>query len=292
MTFFNQALHLTPSTGRASILVLSWALVLGLFLAAPQVRAQAGTTSNSSSTGNSSLPTAAPAYSASTETAASSAITPDPAAADNATVGTSSNTANPANQVNPPVLPSQNITIHNAFAPLPADAAISKTPPADKNKPRWQDLTVAQQKALAPLAQRWADMPLVRKRKWLEISKTFDKLSSAEQEKSHLRMSEWVALSRKERTQARLTFADSKSMDAQQKAAHWQAYQELSEEEKRKLAQASPIKPTGATTVKPQANTKLAVPITTRHSAKTDDTKRSTPPLQNNTLLPKPASAQ
>jgi len=135
-------------------------------------------------------------------------------------------------------------------------------------------------------------MPLVSKRKWLEISKNYDKLSSAEQEKSHLRMSEWVALSRKERTQARLTFADSKSMDAQQKAAHWQAYQELSDEEKRKLAQASQIKPTGATTVKPQANTKLAEPITTRHSAKTDDTKRSTPPLQNNTLLPQPASAQ
>ena len=135
-------------------------------------------------------------------------------------------------------------------------------------------------------------MPLVSKRKWLEISKNFDKLSSAEQEKSHLRMSEWVALSRKERTQARLTFADSKSMDAQQKAAHWQAYQELSDEEKRKLAQASQIKPTGATTVKPQANNKLAENITTRHSAKTDDTTRSTPPLQNNTLLPQPASAQ
>jgi len=175
---------------------------------------------------------------------------------------------------------------------LPADAAISKTQPAANNKPRWQDLTVSQQKALAPLAERWTDMPLVSKRKWLEISKNFDKLSSAEQEKSHLRMSEWVALSRKERTQARLTFADSKSMDAQQKAAHWQAYQELSDEEKRRLAQASQIKPTGATTVKPQANNKLAENITTRHSAKTDDTKRSTLPLQNNTLLPQPASAQ
>jgi hypothetical protein len=32
--------------------------------------------------------------------------------------------------------------------------------------------------------------------------------------------------------------------------------------------------------------------MTTRHSAKTDDTKRSVPALQNNTLLPKPASAQ
>jgi len=269
--------------GRMSILVLSWALVLGLFLAAPQAWAQAGPTSNS--TGNSSLPTASPS-------AAPSALTTEPSAADNASVSPSSNSANPANQVNPPVLPSQNITIQNAFAPLPADAAISKTQPAANNKPRWQDLTVSQQKALAPLAERWIDMPLVSKRKWLEISKNYDKLSSAEQEKSHLRMSEWVALSRKERTQARLTFADSKSMDAQQKAAHWQAYQELSDEEKRKLAQASQIKPTGATTVKPQANNKLAENITTRHSAKTDDTKRSTPPLQNNTLLPQPASAQ
>ena len=285
MTFCNQALRLAPSTGGMSILVLSWALVLGLFLAAPQAWAQAGPTSNSSSTGNSSLLAAS-------ASAAPSALTTEPAAADNASVSPSSNSANPVNTTGTPVLPSQNITIQNAFAPLPADAAISKTPPAANNKPRWQDLTVSQQKALAPLAERWIDMPLVSKRKWLEISKNYDKLSSAEQEKSHLRMSEWVALSRKERTQARLTFADSKSMDAQQKAAHWQAYQELSDEEKRKLAQASQIKPTGATTVKPQANTKLAEPITTRHSAKTDDTKRSTLPLQNNTLLPKPASAQ
>ncbi len=282
MTFHNQALRLAPSTGRMSILVLSWALVLGLFLAAPQAWAQAGTSSNSSSTGNSSLPAAS-------ASAAPSALTTEPAAADNASVSPSSN---PVNTTSTPILPSQNITIQNAFAPLPADAAISKTPPAANNKPRWQDLTVSQQKALAPLAERWIDMPLVSKRKWLEISKNFDKLSSAEQEKSHLRMSEWVALSRKERTQARLTFVDSKSMDAQQKAAHWQAYQELSDEEKRKLAQASQIKPTGATTVKPQANNKLAENITTRHSAKTDDTKRSNPPLQNNTLLPQPASAQ
>ena len=283
MTFLNQALRLAPSTGRMSILVLSWVLVLGLFLAAPQAWAQAGTSSNSSSTGNSSSPAAS---------TAPSALTTEPSAADNASVSPSSNAANPVNTTSTPILPSQNITIQNAFAPLPADAAISKTPPAANNKPRWQDLTVSQQKALAPLAERWADMPLVSKRKWLEISKNFDKLSSAEQEKSHLRMSEWVALSRKERTQARLTFVDSKSMDAQQKAAHWQAYQELSDEEKRKLAQASQIKPTGATTVKPQANNKLAENITTRHSAKTDDTKRSTPPLQNNTLLPQPASAQ
>ena len=285
MTFCNQALRHAPSMGRMSILVLSWALVLGLFLAAPQAWAQAGPTSNSSSTGNSSLPAAS-------ASAAPSALTTEPAAADNASVSPSSNSANSVNSAYTPILPSQNITIQNAFAPLPADAAISKTPPAANNKPRWQDLTVSQQKALAPLAERWIDMPLVSKRKWLEISKNFDKLSSAEQEKSHLRMSEWVALSRKERTQARLTFVDSKSMDAQQKAAHWQAYQELSDEEKRKLAQASQIKPTGATTVKPQANNKLAENITTRHSAKTDDTKRSTPPLQNNTLLPQPASAQ
>jgi len=279
MKFCNQALRLAPSTGGMLILVLSWALVLGLFLATPQAWAQAGTISNSSSTGNSSLP-------------AASALTTDSAAADNSTVSPSSNSANSVNSTYTPILPSHNITIQNAFAPLPADAAISKTQPAANNKPRWQDLTVSQQKALAPLAERWTDMPLVSKRKWLEISKNFDKLSSAEQEKSHLRMSEWVALSRKERTQARLAFVDSKSMDAQQKAAHWQAYQELSDEEKRKLAQASRIKPTGATTVKPQANNKLAEPITTRHSAKTDDTKRSTAPLQNNTLLPQPASAQ
>jgi hypothetical protein len=285
MTFHNQAAHQAPSLGSVSILVLPWALVFGLCLVSPQAWAQAGGTSNTIGTGISSLPAA----NSSTAAPAPSALSIEPAAADSSTLSPSADSAKP---VNPIGLSSQNITIQNAFAPLPADAAVSKTPPAANNKPRWQDLSAPQQKALAPLAERWADMPLVSKRKWLEMSKSFDKLSAAEQEKSHLRMSEWVALSRKERTQARLNFVDSKSMDAQQKSAHWQAYQELSDEEKRKLAQASQIKPTGATTVKPQGNTKLAEPMTTRHSAKTDDTKRSAPALQNNTLLPKPASAQ
>ncbi len=292
MTFLNQVSHFFPSMGRVSFLVLSWVLVLSLFLAFPQAWAQVATVSNI--TGNSSPPTDAgtAVTSAATTSLASSALTTEGSAADNTPAGSSLNSANPVNLESPPILPSPNLTIQNAFAPLPEDAATRKTAPAANNKPRWHDLTVAQQKALAPLEQRWTDMPLVSKRKWLEISKNFGKLSFAEQEKWHLRMSEWVALSRKERTQARLAFVDSKSMDAQQKAAHWQAYQELSDEEKRKLAQASLIKPTGATTVKPQANNKLSENITTRHSAKTDEVKRFTPPLQNNTLLPKPTSAK
>lgn len=77
------------------------------------------------------------------------------------------------------------------------------------------------------------------------------------------RMKEWVALSPQQRAQARLNFATtkelSKELSAEEKQAKWQAYQSLSEEEKKKLAAKAPPKPVGAALVpKPVAPQKLA----------------------------------
>ena len=194
----------------------------------------------------------------------------------------------PANAETPPSL---------ALAPPRKPATPTKT---SQSAPTWQSLTSPQQQALRPLAGKWHELGADRKRKWLEISKNFHTLTASEQIKMHSRMSEWVALSQQERTQARLNFAATKKLPAEEKAAQWQAYQELSAEEKKKLAAKAAAKPAGVAIVKPAvAAEKLTKVPVTRHTPKSDAPAAAAVPLQTHTLLPQspivsttPATAQ
>jgi len=171
-----------------------------------------------------------------------------------------------------------------ASSPHKAAAAQSRS------QPTWQKLTPAQQQALRPLAGNWHELPEERKRKWLEISRNYHALPPAEQAMMHSRMSEWVSLSQQQRTQARLNFVETKKLSPQEKAVQWQAYQELSPEEKKKLAAKAPAQPiTGAAIVKPVlASDKLTKVPVTRHTPKPENPSAKPIPLQANTLLPQP----
>ncbi|MGV8805521.1 MAG: DUF3106 domain-containing protein [Polaromonas sp.] len=146
---------------------------------------------------------------------------------------------------------------------LPAASAPTKTKPAPGVS--WAELTPTQQQALAPLATSWnTSMSESQKRKWLEISKNYSALSPEGQATLTSRMNEWVALSPQQRAQARLNFGKTKELSRQltpeEKKATWEAYQALSPEEKRKLAEKGSPKPTGAATaVKPVSPQKLAI---------------------------------
>lgn len=130
--------------------------------------------------------------------------------------------------------------------------------PAD-TRPSWAELTVSQQQALAPLAGSWVRISEAQKRKWLALSQNFSKLPAAEQARMHSRMSEWVALSPQQRTQARLNFGETQQLAPDDKKAKWEAYQALPPEQKRKLAAAAPAKTPGtAAAVKPVPAEKLA----------------------------------
>ena len=131
------------------------------------------------------------------------------------------------------------------------------------SRPAWTELSPAQQEILKPLASRWTSLSEGHKRKWLQMTKSYPSLSAEEQAKMQGRMKEWVALSPQQRTQARLNFAKtkelSKELTPEEKQAKWQAYQSLSDEEKRKLAAKAPPKPLGAApAAKPVAPQKLA----------------------------------
>lgn len=137
-------------------------------------------------------------------------------------------------------------------------------------KPAWNELTPAQQQALAPLAGTWTKISDAQRRKWLALSQNYPKLPQTEQAKLHSRMADWVALSPQQRSQARLNFAETQTLAPGDKKAKWEAYQALPAEEKRKLAAGAAAKPPPtAAAVKPVPAQKLATVPKPRRDAKT-----------------------
>jgi hypothetical protein len=188
-----------------------------------------------------------------------------------------------------------------ASAPAPYFAQAGRTPasarvgaplpkPSAKRaatKPLWSELTPAQQQSLAPLAATWDTVSETQKRKWLALSQNFPMMSGAEQSKLHSRMTEWVALSPQQRTQARLNFGETKQLSPDDKKAKWEAYQALSPEEKRKLAATAPKPPATAAAVRPAPQKLTAVP-TGKQTPQSKPARIAVAPDQVdvNTLLP------
>jgi Protein of unknown function (DUF3106) len=123
----------------------------------------------------------------------------------------------------------------SATAPIEASASRGTS-----SQPLWKDLSPAEQTSLRPLAPSWDSTSIDRKRKWLSVAKDFDKLPREQQAKMHARMTEWTALSSQQRTSARMNFAENRQLTdgltSEQRKVQWQAYQQLSPDEKRKLA--------------------------------------------------------
>ncbi|HEY8358161.1 MAG TPA: DUF3106 domain-containing protein [Ramlibacter sp.] len=166
-----------------------------------------------------------------------------------------------------------------------------------ESSPGWRELTPAQQQALAPLTGSWAKLSEAHKRKWLALSANYPTMAQPEQALLHSRMAEWAALSPQQRTQARLNFAESKTVPADDKKAKWEAYQALPAEEKRKLAAgaraAKPPAPPTAAAVQPEPEQKLAKPPTPPVVAKPNArTPRiaGTASADNHALPPPPAT--
>ncbi len=121
-------------------------------------------------------------------------------------------------------------------APTPAKTPPSKAVKQSKaTKPLWIELKPEQQAALAPLQTEWLKMSEPQKRKWLEVSKNYSKLSVDDQTKLHTRMTDWVRLSPEQRAQARLNFSAAKTLSPDEKQKQWEAYQALSPDEKTQL---------------------------------------------------------
>ena len=156
-------------------------------------------------------------------------------------VGTASAAFTPSTQAQAPghQLLAQTAPDANAMPAKPVQrptAAGTRPVKTPSGGPTWTELTPPQRQALQPLAAQWTTISEAQKRKWLALSQNYPKLPAAEQAKLHSRMTEWVALSPQDRSAARLNFAATQQLTPDDKKAKWEAYQALSDEEKRKLA--------------------------------------------------------
>jgi hypothetical protein len=100
----------------------------------------------------------------------------------------------------------------------------------------WASLNPAQQKILAPLESDWLSMTLESRQKWAKLANLYPKIGVVEQERLQARMLEWAKLSQKDRRLARDNYLSSLQFPNDKKNEAWQAYQQLPNEEKQKLA--------------------------------------------------------
>jgi hypothetical protein len=108
--------------------------------------------------------------------------------------------------------------------------------PAPHARPLWTELSPAQQQALAPLAADWDKVDGARKKKWIELTKHYASLTPEQQGRMQERMRDWITLTPDERRVARESYSRTKKLEPDQKSAQWQEYQQLSDEQKKKLA--------------------------------------------------------
>lgn len=169
---------------------------------------------------------------------------------------------------------------------------------ATPGQPAWKDLNAEQRLALAPLQGVWAELATESKRKWMVMSKNFTQMSSDEQGKLQSRMKAWAALPRSERIEARANFVATQKIAPELKSQQWEAYQQLSAEEKQKLAAKAPVVRTqpGVAVSKPTQGDKLAdVPVIqhAQEQAPEPGFKLAVPSqaLDRKTLLPTSAQA-
>jgi len=127
----------------------------------------------------------------------------------------------------------------SVLAQTPAGAH-GKTTGIPEKKPdgTWESLKPEQQKILAPLESDWDYMHPDGRKKWIQVANLYPKMSAADQERLQSRMTSWSNLSQKDRRLARENYLGSLKFPAEKKAEAWSAYQKLTDEQKKKLAQA------------------------------------------------------
>lgn len=176
-----------------------------------------------------------------------------------------------------------------SFAQNPASTSppIAQSSSAKPSNALWQNLSFSQKKALAPLAPHWAQISPAQKNKWLAMSNNFDNLSPREQATLHNRMADWAALSPQQRAQARLSFNETKTLGADQKKSQWEAYQALSQDDRKKLAAQQTTKIQGAATASQAPSPQKVIPLLGK-SPPTESANKSVPiiVIDKKTLLP------
>jgi hypothetical protein len=102
---------------------------------------------------------------------------------------------------------------------------------------RWSKLKPSQREALKPLQQDWGTIDAARKQKWVQIADRMPNMPPDERARVQARMSEWARMTPQQRGEARLRYEESRQLPAEDRRSRWAAYQALSPDEKRALAE-------------------------------------------------------
>ena len=101
--------------------------------------------------------------------------------------------------------------------------------------PIWREITESQRQVLMPLRERWDNMGALTKRRWLVLADRYPQMDESERTKLVSRMNTWASLSAQQRNQARLNFESARRLSAKELQEKWDAYQALSDAEKKRL---------------------------------------------------------
>lgn len=139
-------------------------------------------------------------------------------------------------------------------------AGVGSASSSTESASRWVRLPAPQKAALQPLAAEWDSLDEAHRRKWMAMARNFDRMSEQEQATLHSRMTEWAALSPRERVHARLNFAEVQRLAPEdERKAKWEAYQALSDAERKALAERAAPPPRGtALPLRPVPRERLA----------------------------------
>ena len=141
------------------------------------------------------------------------------------------------------------LVVVQAQTPAVSSGTHSKATGIPEKKPdgTWEGLKPAQQKILKPLESDWDYMSPDSRKKWIQVANIYPKMSGQDQERLQSRMGSWSSLSQKDRRLARDNYLSSLKFPAEKKVEAWSAYQKLSDEQKKKLAESeAKKKPTAA----------------------------------------------
>lgn len=103
------------------------------------------------------------------------------------------------------------------------------------NSNNWNDLSTVQKKILITLENDWSTLSVEQRIKWIQLANRYDDLTESEKERLSSRMADWAKLSINKRRFARQNYLKSLSISNERKLEAWEAYQQLSPEEKQKL---------------------------------------------------------
>ena len=128
-----------------------------------------------------------------------------------------------------------------AQAQGPAASQPAGPHPVVNAHPTWTELSPAHQQVLAPLQPIWETLPELNRHKWERIADRYPKLKPEEQQRLQERMSEWVTMTPQQRRLARENYQITRTLPPEKKAEAWDRYQQLPEEQKKKLAAAEKV---------------------------------------------------